>query len=96
MAKPMDEIGWRELEIGCVVLEPGNASEYHTGSWRSQRPVVDAEKCIKCAQCWMFCPEACIVQLADETYGPGLDYCKGCGICADICPKDCIEMIEEP
>ena len=30
---------WRELPIGCVVSEPGSASEYHTGSWRSQRPV---------------------------------------------------------
>ncbi len=30
---------WRELPIGCVVSEPGSASEYHTGSWRSQRPI---------------------------------------------------------
>ncbi len=95
MTKPMDKIGWRELEVGCVILEPGNASEYLTGSWRSQRPIVDEEKCIKCAQCWMYCPDAAIYQRDDEVYVANLDYCKGCGICADICPKDAIKMVEE-
>ena len=95
MAKPMDEIGWKELELGCVILEPGNASEYHTGSWRTMRPIVDSETCIKCAICWMHCPDASIYQLEDETYAVNLDYCKGCGICAEVCPKDCIEMVEE-
>lgn len=96
MAKPMDQTGWKELEVGCVIVEPGNASEYLTGSWRSQRPVVDDEKCIECAQCWMFCPDAAISHNAEkETYEPNLDYCKGCGICAEICPKDAIEMVEE-
>jgi Pyruvate/2-oxoacid:ferredoxin oxidoreductase delta subunit len=23
-----------------------------------------------------------------------LDYCKGCGICADICPVDAIDMMQ--
>lgn len=92
----MDEIGWKELEVGCAVVEPGNASAYHTGSWRSDRPVWDFEKCIKCANCWMFCPEACIHQRADEFYEADLDYCKGCGICAEECPKQAIRMIEEP
>ncbi|MFW9883700.1 MAG: 4Fe-4S binding protein, partial [Candidatus Thorarchaeota archaeon] len=24
-----------------------------------------------------------------------LDYCKGCGTCAQVCPPECIEMIRE-
>ena len=96
MAKPMDQITWKELEIGCVIVEPGNASEYLTGSWRSMRPVTDKEKCTKCAQCWMHCPDAAMVQQDDGTYAANLDYCKGCGICAQVCPVSCIEMIEEP
>jgi pyruvate ferredoxin oxidoreductase delta subunit len=95
MAKPMDKIGWRELEVGCVIVEPGNASEYHTGSWRSMRPVVDCDKCTSCAQCWMYCPDAAISQGADECYTANLDYCKGCGICAEICPVEAIKMVEE-
>ena len=39
MAKPMDQYTWRELEVGNVITEPGNAQEYKTGDWRSQRPV---------------------------------------------------------
>jgi Pyruvate/2-oxoacid:ferredoxin oxidoreductase delta subunit len=23
------------------------------------------------------------------------DNCKGCGICANLCPKDCIGMVDE-
>lgn len=53
---------WKELPIGCVVYEPGSASEYHTGSWRSQRPVWDDSKCIKCGICYVFCPEGCVQQ----------------------------------
>jgi len=95
MAKPMDKIKWKELEVGCVVSEPGNAAEYLTGSWRSMRPIVDCDKCIRCAQCWMYCPDMAIYQREDECYVADLDYCKGCGICANICPANCIEMVEE-
>jgi Pyruvate/2-oxoacid:ferredoxin oxidoreductase delta subunit len=24
-----------------------------------------------------------------------MQICKGCGVCANICPKDCIEMVLE-
>lgn len=96
MAKPMDKIGWRELAVGCVIEEPGSAREYHTGTWRSQRPIWDFEKCIRCAFCWMYCPDAAVNQRPDEFYEANLDYCKGCGICAEECPTEAIRMIEEP
>jgi len=30
-----------------------------------------------------------------RTFEPEIDYdyCKGCGICAEVCPKGCIEMV---
>jgi pyruvate ferredoxin oxidoreductase delta subunit len=39
----------------------------------------------------MYCPDAVI----DEEYNIDLFYCKGCGICANECPKNAIEMIRE-
>jgi len=37
---------WQEVNPGCMVFRPGSAREYHTGSWRAQRPVYDNSRCI--------------------------------------------------
>lgn len=86
---------WHEMLPGCVVTEPGNASEYRTGDWKSQHPEYDYEKCNKCGLCYIFCPEGCIEPRGDGYFKANLYYCKGCGLCAKECPKDAINMIEE-
>lgn len=68
---------------------------YKTGGWRSERPVLDQEKCTNCLQCWINCPDLSIVVEDGEMKGFNLDYCKGCGICASVCPLDAIEMHDE-
>ena len=78
-----------------VIMEPGTAKEYKTGSWRSRRPVVDKEKCINCLFCWMYRPDNSILVEKGEMKGIKLSHCKGCGICANQCPKDAIVMVEE-
>ncbi|MGC8811565.1 MAG: 4Fe-4S dicluster-binding protein, partial [bacterium] len=93
MAKPMEQYAWEDLTVGCVITEPGNAREYKTGDWRSQRPIVDKEQCIKCGVCWVFCPDAAIHKTAEGYYMANLDYCKGCGICARECLTGCITMV---
>jgi pyruvate ferredoxin oxidoreductase delta subunit len=95
VTKPMDQIKWQELEVGNVIPEPGNAREYLTGDWKSERPVVNKEDCIKCGMCWMFCPDAAINEDEEGYFEADYSYCKGCGICAEECPKSCITMIEE-
>jgi pyruvate ferredoxin oxidoreductase delta subunit len=86
---------WQEITPGCMVSRPGSAREYHTGSWRAQRPVYDNSKCIKCGICYIFCPEGCISQDADGYFVADLNYCKGCGICAHECWTGAITMVEE-
>ena len=95
MAKSELELSWKDLEVGCVVSEPGNASQYRTGDWRSVRPVWDTEKCIQCGVCYIFCPDMAIKKTEDGYFEADLYYCKGCGICASECPKNAIEMVRE-
>ncbi len=68
-----------------------------TGSWRTLRPLFNEEKCIKCRLCWLYCPESVID--INEGSGPFIsinyDYCKGCGICSDVCPVDAIKLVPE-
>jgi pyruvate ferredoxin oxidoreductase delta subunit len=95
MAKNIEEIKWHELNIGLVVDEPGSAKQYKTGDWRSQRPIWDESRCIKCGVCWMFCPDCAIYQKADGYFAADYDYCKGCGICSRECWPAAIRMEEE-
>lgn len=95
MAKPMEEIRWQDLEIGAAVSEPGCSREYKTGSWRSLRPVVDQEQCIRCGVCWLYCPDVAINRSEEGHFQTDVEYCKGCGICARECPVGCITMVIE-
>ncbi len=95
MTKSEGELTWKDLNIGSIVVEPGSASQYQTGYWRSQRPIIDNNLCNKCGLCFIYCPDSAIEQEADGYYKVNLFYCKGCGICAKECPKDAITMVEE-
>lgn len=81
-----------KINQAAVIYEPGNSIANKTGGWREGvKPVRDVEKCIKCHQCWMFCPDNAINKEIETNY----DYCKGCGICAEVCPVKCIKMEKE-
>ncbi len=84
MAKLM---GWRELPEGDM-LEAGTAKEFETGDWRVNKPVWKPDICIQCLQCWINCPDTAITVDPATSKMTGFNYkhCKGCGICANICP----------
>ena len=69
-------------------------SELKTGDWRAKRPVVDRDKCVKCATCWLYCPTQCIVEKS-TWFETALEICKGCGICEKECPHHAIIMEQE-
>ncbi len=88
---------WHELARAGIIPQAGNAAEYNVGGWRNERPVRDDEACIDCLFCWVYCPDAAVKVSAGSVKGKGFDlaHCKGCGLCAAVCPKKCIAMKPE-
>lgn len=86
---------WRELNIGCIITEPGNAAVVETGDWRSERPEWDHDKCVKCGMCYIYCPDMAIIVDEEDQFGADLYWCKGCGICAAECWTAAIAMVLE-
>lgn len=94
---------WDEIPIGTSLratihdgeeVGPGSTNQHRTGQWKWSTPRYKKDKCIKCLRCWWSCPDAAIVRQDDDYMRWELEYCKGCGICADICPVDAIDMMQ--
>ncbi len=58
-----------------------------TGTWRTLRPVLNADLCTQCLVCVVDCPDACIT-LNKNAVAVDYEYCKGCGICTAVCPTE--------
>jgi pyruvate ferredoxin oxidoreductase delta subunit len=95
LIKSEEDLGWKTLEVGCVVSDAGNASYYKTGDWRSMRPVVNKSQCIRCGVCYIFCPDMAVGKTEDGYFEANMYYCKGCGICSRECFTGCISMAAE-
>jgi len=50
--------------------------------------------CTMCENCYIFCPDVAI-EKRDNGYIISYDYCKGCGICVNECPRSAIHMEAE-
>ena len=75
-----------------VPIGPEGLKIIDTGKWRTRKPVMDREKCVKCGICLMYCPVNSITKTVDGAFEISYSYCKGCGICAHECPRHAIEM----
>jgi 2-oxoacid:acceptor oxidoreductase delta subunit (pyruvate/2-ketoisovalerate family) len=63
-------------------------------AWRPRLPVTDEAKCT-CKFCITptFCPEA-VIFWRNGRYVVDYEYCKGCGICAEVCVHQTIQMVD--
>jgi NADPH-dependent glutamate synthase beta subunit-like oxidoreductase len=62
------------------------------------RRCMSCGNCFACDNCYGVCPDNAVIKLAPTgayQYEYDLDYCKGCGICAEECPCGAIEMVPE-
>ncbi len=78
--------GYKDIPIGGLILEPGGAKKYKTGDWGVFKPIWNTKTCIQCMFCWVNCPDASILVEEGKVVGIDYEHCKGCGICAQICP----------
>lgn len=88
----------KKKKIINLSAAPGTSMANKTGSWRTYKPAYGHEACIGCSNCERVCPEGCAYNTkkknkkGKEYRDCDLDYCKGCGICAEECPVKCIKM----
>lgn len=82
---------WKEISPAGVCWK--SSMTYLTGDWKTYKPVREPQKCTKCLLCVLLCPDGAIhwkKEKGDIEFD--LNFCKGCGICANECPADAITM----
>jgi pyruvate ferredoxin oxidoreductase delta subunit len=91
-------MGTRDCKHICDESSPAIGEAGKTGEWRSLMPVINHSKCTparqkkpSCFLCWMYCPDAVIQKTIPIKIN--MDYCKGCGICSQVCPVQAITMV---
>lgn len=88
-------LSWHELPLAGVV-RPDEVARPRTGGWRTGlKPSVRMERCVNCLLCWIYCPDVAIRLDGEAFAGFDLDLCKGCELCAEVCPVDAIEMVAD-
>lgn len=70
---------------------------HHGGPFCRRRICIQCCPCCEgCEECILICPDLCITR-NPETRRIEIDlrYCKGCGLCAQFCPRGEITMFED-
>jgi NADPH-dependent glutamate synthase beta subunit-like oxidoreductase len=89
-----------------ALLEPGSRRKTQNEviqAFSEEQAVDEANRCFSCGtcnacdNCYLVCPEPCIVRLdrSNGLYKILVDYCKGCRVCIEECPTGCLEGVPE-
>ena len=65
-----------------------NSYTASVASWRVEKPVFNIDVCIDCQNCWVWCPDTSILSRDKQMLGIDYDHCKGCAVCAEVCPTN--------
>jgi len=58
-----------------------------------QRPVVDADRCKRCGECWQYCP-ARAIDPGDRMIEFDYEKCIRCYCCIEVCPHGALRPVE--
>ena len=95
MAKSESEMTWKDLEIGCIVTEPGSARHTKAVPGARSAPPMTSTSASSAASAAYTARKAASGQNKEGYFEANLYYCKGCGICARECWPRVIKMVEE-
>ncbi len=84
-----DSDGWSQFAEVNLGLD-------RTGALAEARRCFNCGVCIHCDLCLIFCPDVAISRRANgDGYEIALEYCKGCGVCVEECPRGAMIMVRE-
>jgi 2-oxoacid:acceptor oxidoreductase delta subunit (pyruvate/2-ketoisovalerate family) len=78
-------------------LEPYEGGFDPAQALQEARRCLHCGRCTECDNCLVFCPDLSVQKNHGDGFGYRVDYdyCKGCGICFNECPRHAITMVAE-
>lgn len=87
---PLRHDGQKEVQMHQEQRDYTQNSSYklNVAHWRTDKPVHNVDHCINCYFCWVYCPDSSILVRDEKMVGVDYKHCKGCGVCAEVCPTN--------